>query len=83
MFVRRRIKAVTYSLVLYVMLPDDMVVVVVVVVYLTTNQRHVGYLSSGNGHLAGRKIQYPLGSREPTPLGVQGRPVTISQNRMI
>ena len=30
------------------------VVVVVVVVYLTTNQRHLGYLSSGNGHLAGR-----------------------------
>ena len=29
----------------------------------------------------GRKIQYPLGSREPTPLGVQGRPVTISQNK--
>ena len=29
-------------------------VVVVVVVYLTTNQRLVGYLSSGNGHLAGR-----------------------------
>ena len=29
-------------------------VVVVVVVYLTTNQRHLGYLSSGNGHLAGR-----------------------------
>ena len=29
-------------------------VVVVVVVYSTTNQRHVGYLSSGNGHLAGR-----------------------------
>ena len=28
--------------------------VVVVVVYLTTNQRHMGYLSSGNGHLAGR-----------------------------
>ena len=28
--------------------------VVVVVVYLTTNQRHLGYLSSGNGHLAGR-----------------------------
>ena len=27
--------------------------VVVVVVYLTTNQRHMGYLSSGNGHLAG------------------------------
>ena len=26
----------------------------VVVVYLTTNQRHMGYLSSGNGHLAGR-----------------------------
>ena len=25
------------------------IVVVVVVVYLTTNQRHVGYLSSGNG----------------------------------
>ena len=23
----------------------------------------------------------PLGPREPTPLGVQGRPVTISQNR--
>ena len=23
----------------------------------------------------------PLGSREPTPLGVQGRPVTISQNK--
>ena len=33
------------------------VVVVVVVVYLTTNQRHVGYLSSGNGHLAVTKIQ--------------------------
>ena len=31
-----------------------MLVVVVVVVYLTTNQRHMGYLSSGNGHLAGR-----------------------------
>ena len=31
-----------------------LVVVVVVVVYLTTNQRHMGYLSSGNGHLAGR-----------------------------
>ena len=30
------------------------VVVVVLVVYLTTNQRHMGYLSSGNGHLAGR-----------------------------
>ena len=30
------------------------VVAVVVVVYLTTNQRHMGYLSSGNGHLAGR-----------------------------
>ena len=29
-------------------------VVVVVVVYLMTNQRHLGYLSSGNGHLAGR-----------------------------
>ena len=29
----------------------------------------------------GRKIQYPLGSREPTPLGVQGRPVAISQNK--
>ena len=29
----------------------------------------------------GRKIQYSLGSREPTPLGVQGRPVTISQNK--
>ena len=28
--------------------------VVVVVVYLTTNQRHMGYLSSGNGHLVGR-----------------------------
>ena len=27
---------------------------VVVVVYLMTNQRHMGYLSSGNGHLAGR-----------------------------
>ena len=27
---------------------------VVVVVYLTTNQRHVGYLSSGDGHMAGR-----------------------------
>ena len=25
--------------------------------------------------------KYPLGSREPTPLGVQGRPVTISQNK--
>ena len=24
---------------------------------------------------------HPLGSREPTPLGVQGRPVTISQNK--
>ena len=24
---------------------------------------------------------YSLGSREPTPLGVQGRPVTISQNK--
>ena len=32
----------------------SIVVVVVVVVYLTTNQRHMGYLSSGNGHLAGR-----------------------------
>ena len=32
---------------------DDRVVVVVVV-YLTTNQRNVGHLSSGNGHLAGR-----------------------------
>ena len=40
----------------------------------------MGYLSSGNGH-HGRRIQYPLGSREPTPLGVQGRPVTISQNK--
>ena len=30
------------------------VVVVVVVVYLTTNQRHLGYLSLSNGHLAGR-----------------------------
>ena len=30
------------------------VVVVVVVVFLTTNQLHLGYLSSGNGHLAGR-----------------------------
>ena len=40
----------------------------------------MGYLSSGNG-APGRKIQYPLGSREPTPLGVQGRPVTISQNK--
>ena len=30
------------------------VIVLVVVVYLTTNQRHMGYLSSGNGHLAGR-----------------------------
>ena len=29
-------------------------VVVVVVVYLTTNQRHMGYLSSSNGHMAGR-----------------------------
>ena len=29
----------------------------------------------------GGKIQHPLGSREPTPLGVQGRPVTISQNK--
>ena len=35
-------------------LRDGVVVVVVVVVYLTTNQRHMGYLSSGNGHLAGR-----------------------------
>ena len=26
----------------------------IVVVYSTTNQRHMGYLSSGNGHLAGR-----------------------------
>ena len=26
-------------------------------------------------------IQHPLGSREPMPLGVQGRPVTISQNK--
>ena len=33
---------------------EEVVVVVVVVVYLTTNQRHMGYLSSGNGHLAGR-----------------------------
>ena len=33
---------------------QDWKVVVVVVVYLTTNQRHMGYLSSGNGHLAGR-----------------------------
>ena len=32
----------------------ELFVVVVVVVYLTMNQRHVGYLSSGNGHLAGR-----------------------------
>ena len=32
----------------------DIDVVVVVVNYLTTNQRHLGYLSSGNGHLAGR-----------------------------
>ena len=60
---------------------EVVVVVVVVVVYLTTNQRHLGYLSSGNGHLAGRYSTYPLGSREPTPLGVQGRPVTISQNK--
>ena len=59
---------------------DEVVVVVVVVVYLTTNQRHMGYLSSGNGHLAGR-YSTPLGPREPTPLGVQGRPVTISQNK--
>ena len=51
--------------------------VVVVVVYLTTNQCHLGYLSSGNGYLVGR-YSTPLGSREPTPLGVQGRPVTIS-----
>ena len=29
-------------------------VVVVAVVYLTTNHCHLGYLSSGNGHLAGR-----------------------------
>ena len=29
----------------------------------------------------GRKMQHTLGSREPTPLGVQGRPVTISQNK--
>ena len=48
----------------------------IVVVYLTTNQRHMGYLSSGNGHLAGRYSSYPLGPREPTPLDVQGRPVT-------
>ena len=26
----------------------------IVVVYLKTNQRQLGYLSSGNGHLAGR-----------------------------
>ena len=32
----------------------DEIKIVVVVVYLTTNQRHMGYLSSGNGHLAGR-----------------------------
>ena len=32
----------------------DNTLIVVVVVYLTTNQRHMGYLSSGNGHLAGR-----------------------------
>ena len=36
----------------------------VVVVNLTMNQCHLGYLSSSNG-----KIQYPLGSREPTPFG--------------
>ena len=36
------------------LLPPEVVVVVVVVVYLTTNQRHMGYLSSGNGHLAER-----------------------------
>ena len=30
------------------------------VVYLTTNQRHVGYLSSGNGHLAGRYQLMPI-----------------------
>ena len=35
----------------------EVVVVVVVVVYLTTNQRHMGYLSSGNGHLAGSDMQ--------------------------
>ena len=34
--------------------PSHLNRVVVVAVYLTTNQRHVGYLSSGNGHLAGR-----------------------------
>ena len=42
-----------------------------------TNQRHLGYLSPGNGHLAGR-YSTPIGSREPTLLGVQGRPVTMS-----
>ena len=55
-------------------------IVVVAVVYLTTNQRHLGYLSSGNG-LPGGKIQHSLGSREPMPLGVQGRPVAIFQNK--
>ena len=32
----------------------ELEVVLVVVVYSTMNQRHMGYLSSGNGHLAGR-----------------------------
>ena len=35
-------------------LKPNICVVVVVVVYLMTNQHHMGYLSSGNGHLAGR-----------------------------
>ena len=52
------------------------IVVLVVVAYLTTNQRHLGYLSSGNGNLAGR-----YSTKRPTPLGVQGRPVTISRNK--
>ena len=38
----------------FVLLTLLLILVVVVVVYLTTNQRHIGYLSSGNGHLARR-----------------------------
>ena len=45
---------------------------VVVVVYLTTNQRHMGYLSSGNGHLAGR--WYPKTNLKPLKSTVRQTP---------
>ena len=51
---------------------------VVVVVYLTTNQCHLGYLSS----VMGTWLEDTVPNRFKTamPLAVQGRPVIISQN---